>query len=482
MEGKITMITDRSRRRTKIVCTIGPATSSPEKLAALMRAGMDVARLNFSHGTQESHGATIAQIRELSKALEIPVGILQDLPGPKTRTIGPQGGPVELREGAKFILTTRDVPGSAKEVSVTLPTLPQDVRPGNQILLDDGRIELEVLECGEQDVETIVVTGGMLSASKGINVPNVTLSVSSLTERDIDFLHFGLEKGVDMVALSFVRSVDDIQRAREIIAATGRRPLLIAKLEKHEALDNLDQILAAVDGLMVARGDLGVEIPIEQVPLQQKRIIEAANHVGKPVITATQMLESMVSNPRPTRAEVTDVANAIFDGTDAVMLSGETAMGAYPIQAARMMDRVAREVEPKLPYAEMLQRKERDLESTTFDAISYAAVHTAQQLGAKLIVAFTSLGLTARQVAKYRPRVPILAATPDIDGWHRLTVTWGVTPFLVPQAASIEEMTLMAKSAALNTGMAESGDKIVILAGVPIGHPGSTNLLRVEIL
>lgn len=476
------MITDRSRRRTKIVCTIGPATSAPEKLTALMRAGMDVARLNFSHGTRESHGAMITQIRELSKTLEIPVGILQDLPGPKTRTIGPQGGPVELCEGAKFILTTRDVPGSAEEVSVTLPTLPQDVRPGNQILLDDGKIELEVVGCGERDVETVVVTGGMLSASKGINVPNVTLSVSSLTERDIDFLHFGLEMGVDMIALSFVRSVDDVRTAREIIARTDRRPLLIAKLEKHEALDNLAEILAAVDGLMVARGDLGVEIPIEQVPLQQKRIIAAANHVGKPVITATQMLESMMSNPRPTRAEVTDIANAIFDGTDAVMLSGETAAGEYPIQAARMMDRVAREVEPKLPYAEMLQRKERDLETTTFDAISYSAVHTAQQLGAKLIVAFTTLGPTARQVAKYRPHVPILAATPDVDGWHRLTLTWGITPLLVPEAASIEEMTDTAKEVALSTGMAEPGDKIVIVAGVPIGHPGSTNLLRVEVL
>ncbi len=476
------MITDRSRRRTKIVCTIGPATSSPDKLAALMRAGMDVARLNFSHGTRESHGAMIRQIRELSETLDIPVGILQDLPGPKTRTIGPQGGPVELREGATFILTTRDVPGSAEEVSVTLPTLPQDVRPGNQILLDDGKIELEVVACREQDVETIVVTGGMLSSAKGINVPNVTLSVSSMTERDIEFLHFGLEMGVDMVALSFVRSVEDVRTAREIIAKTERRPLLIAKLEKHEALDNLEEILAAVDGLMVARGDLGVEIPIEQVPMQQKRIIGAANHVGKPVITATQMLESMVSNPRPTRAEVTDVANAIFDGTDAVMLSGETAVGEYPIQAARMMDRVAREVEPQLPYMAMLQRKERDLESTTFDAISYAAVHTAHQLGAKLIVAFTSLGSTARQVAKYRPSVPILAATPDLDGWHRLTLTWGITPFLMSQAESIEEMATAAKEAALSTGMAEPGDRIVIVAGVPIGHPGRTNLLRVEVL
>jgi pyruvate kinase len=475
-------IAERTRRRTKIVCTIGPATSSPDKLAALMQAGMDVARLNFSHGTRESHAAMIETIRQVSSALAIPVGILQDLPGPKTRTIGPEDGPVELREGAKFVLTTRMVPGSAEEVSVTLPTLPQDVRPGNQILLDDGKIELTVVKVRDEDVETVVVTGGMLSRSKGINVPNVTLSVSSLTERDIDFLRFGLEAGVDFVALSFVRSVNDVRTARAIIEETDRRPLLIAKLEKHEAIDNLEEILAAVDGLMVARGDLGVEIPIEQVPLTQKRVIAEANRVGKPVITATQMLESMIGNPRPTRAEVTDVANAIFDGTDAVMLSGETAAGEYPIHAARMMDRIAREVEPALPYADMLQTKERFLESTTFDAISYDAVHTAEQLGAKLIVAFTSSGATARRVAKYRPRAPILAVTPDRASWHRLTLSWGLTPFLVPQAESIEQMAAEAKIAALSTGLAQAGDRIVIVAGVPIGHPGRTNLLRVETL
>jgi pyruvate kinase len=424
----------------------------------------------------------IANIRQVSSSLALPVGILQDLPGPKTRTVGPFNGAVELCEGARFVLTTRDVPGSAEEVCVTLPTLPQDVRPGNAILLDDGKIELKVVDCRDQDVETVVVTGGMLSASKGINVPNVTLSVSSLTERDIDYLRFGLEMGVDLIALSFVRSVADVRTARAIIEETDKRPLLIAKLEKHEAIDNLDEILTAVDGLMVARGDLGVEIPIEQVPLAQKKIIAAANHVGKPVITATQMLESMISNPRPTRAEVTDVANAIFDGTDAVMLSGETAAGEYPVQAVRMMDRVAREVEPELPYARMLQDKERDLEATTFDAISYDAVHAAAQLGAKLIVAFTSSGTTARRVAKYRPSVPILAITPDRASWHRLTLSWGITPFLVAQSESIEQMAAEAKMAALSTGMARPGDRIVIVAGVPIGFPGRTNLLRIETL
>jgi pyruvate kinase len=475
-------IIEQSRRRTKIVCTIGPATSSPEMLEALMRAGMNVARLNFSHGTVETHGAMIEQIRQSSSQLGLPIAILQDLPGPKTRTIGPVGGPVELVEGAKFILTTRDVPGSAEQVSVTLPSLPQDVHPGAAILLDDGKIELRVLRMTDQDVETVVITGGTLSASKGINVPGVTLSVSSLTERDIEYLRFGLKQGVDIVALSFVRSVRDVLTARQVIDESDQRPLLIAKLEKHEALDYLDEILDAVDGLMVARGDLGVEIPIEQVPLAQKRVISAANRAGKPVITATQMLESMISNPRPTRAEVTDVANAIFDGTDAVMLSGETASGAYPVQAVRMMDKVAREVEPALPYARMLLDREAFLEDKTFDAISFDAVHTAQQLQAAVIVAFTSSGTTAHRVAKYRPEAPILGITTDRATYHRLNLSWGIVPYLVPEYDSIEEMAAHAKSAAIGAGLARSGDRIVMVAGVPIGVVGRTNLLRVETL
>jgi pyruvate kinase len=475
-------IIEQSRRRTKIVCTIGPATNSPEMLEALMRAGMNVARLNFSHGTLDSHAAMIEQIRQSSTQLGLPIAILQDLPGPKTRTIGPVGGPVELEEGAKFILTTRDVPGSSEQVSVTLQSLPQDVYPGAAILLDDGNIELRVLRMTDQDVETVVITGGTLSASKGINVPGVTLSVSSLTERDIEYLRFGLDKGVDIVALSFVRSVSDVLTARQVIDESDQRPLLIAKLEKHEALDHLDEILDAVDGLMVARGDLGVEIPIEQVPLAQKRVISAANRAGKPVITATQMLESMISNPRPTRAEVTDVANAIFDGTDAVMLSGETASGAYPVQAVRMMDKVAREVEPALPYARMLLDREAFLEDKTFDAISFDAVHTAQQLQAAVIVAFTSSGTTAHRVAKYRPEAPILGITTDRATYHQLNLSWGVVPYLVPEYDSIEEMAAHAKSAAIGSGLARSGDRIVMVAGVPIGVVGRTNLLRVETL
>ena len=467
----------RTKRRTKIVCTIGPATGTPEMLEALMKAGMDVARLNFSHGTKESHGEVIERIRQISSALGQPVAILQDLPGPKTRTIGPKNAPIELKDGARFVLTTRDVPGNADEVSVTLRSLPQDVRPGNAVLLDDGKIELRVLRMTETDVETVVITGGPLGSSKGINVPNATLSVDSITDRDIDYLKFGLGMGVDLVALSFVRSVRDIHTARQIINESDKRPLLIAKLEKHEAIDNLDEILAASDGLMVARGDLGVEIPSERVPMVQKRVIAAANRAGKPVITATQMLESMISNPRPTRAEVTDVANAIIDGTDAVMLSGETASGAYPIQAVRMMDRVAREVEPMLDYS---RSREDILENTTYDAISFAAVHTAKQIDAALIVAFTSSGTTALRVAKYRPQAPILGVTPDAATWHRLSLSWGIIPYLVPQADTIEQMTIDAKTAALNTGLAGPGDRIVIVAGVPIGHPGRTNLLRVE--
>lgn len=478
----MSVITERTRRRTKIVCTIGPSSSSPQMIEALMRAGMDVARLNFSHGTKETHKEVIDRVRTIGSSLGVAVAILQDLPGPKTRTIGPRGGPVELAEGARFTLTAREVPGSVEEVSVTLQSLAQDVRPGDAILLDDGKIELRVLRTYGQDVETVVITGGSLSASKGINVPGVTLSVSSLTERDIDLLRFGLQEGVDIVALSFVRSIADVNTARKIINETERRPLLIAKLEKHEALDNLEEILEGVDGLMVARGDLGVEIPIEQVPVAQKRVIAAANRRGKPVITATQMLESMVENPRPTRAEVTDVANAIYDGTDAVMLSGETASGQYPVQAVRMMDRIAREVEPILPYDRMLHEKEASLEQFTFDAISFDAVRTANQLNAAVIVAFTATGATARRVSKYRPRVPVLAIASDQATWNRLALSWGVTPYLVPELSSIEEMTDEARLASLGSGLAKSGDRIVIVAGVPVGASGRTNLLRVETL
>jgi pyruvate kinase len=478
----MSVLAERTRRRTKIVCTIGPATESPEMLEGLVRAGMDVARLNFSHGTPESHAGVVAHLRRISGELGLSVAILQDLPGPKTRTIGPHDGPVELANGARFVLTTRAVPGSAAEVGVTLRSLPQDVGPGNAILLDDGKIELRVLDVTEQDVETVVITGGLLDASKGINVPGVTLSVSSLTERDVELLRFGLGLGVDLVALSFVRSVNDVNTARQIIGETDQRPMLIAKLEKHEACDNLEEILAAVDGLMVARGDLGVEIPLERVPLEQKRIIAAANRTGKPVITATQMLESMIVNPRPTRAEVADVANAIFDGTDAVMLSGETAAGAYPVQAARMMDRVARAVEPVLPYQRMLHDKESTLEPQTFDAISFDAVHTAHQLGAAAIVAFTQSGSTARRVAKYRPQVPILGITPDATTCNHLALSWGITPYLVAESDSIEAMTAEAKAGVLGTGLARAGERIVIVAGVPIGVPGKTNLLRVETL
>jgi len=478
----MSMIAEQTRRRTKIVCTIGPATNSPEMIEALIRAGMNVARLNFSHGTPEGHAVVIERIRTVSDRLGVAVAILQDLPGPKTRTIGPADGLIELRDGARFVLTTREVPGNNEEVAVTLRSLPQDVRPGDAILLDDGKIELRVLKTVDQDVETVVITGGPLGSSKGLNVPGVTLSVSSLTERDIEYLRFGLENDVDLVALSFVRSVNDVNTARQIILESGKSPLLIAKLEKHEATTNLDEILEAADGLMVARGDLGVEIPLERVPVEQKRIIAAANRVGKPVITATQMLESMVTNPRPTRAEVTDVANAIFDGTDAVMLSGETATGAYPVQAVRMMDRVAREVEPILPYSRMLLDKESALEPHTFDAISFDAVHTAQQLGAVAIIAFTQSGSTARRVAKYRPRAPILGITPERSTWCRLALSWGVTPHLVPGSDSIEEMTAEAKGAALSSGLARAGDRIVIVAGVPVGVPGRTNLLRVETL
>ncbi|MBI3965928.1 MAG: pyruvate kinase, partial [Chloroflexi bacterium] len=364
--------TSRWKRRTKIVCTLGPASSSPEVIERLIVAGMDVARLNFSHGTREQHRQTTQILRDVSQRLGVPIAILQDLPGPKIR-LGPiEHGHVRLHDGDRFVLTTHQVPGSATEVSVPLPNLPRDLVPGNIVLLDDGKIELEVTETTDAEVVTKVVVGGLLYAHKGLNVPKVTLDVPGLTDRDFQFLHFGAELGVDYVALSFVRTGADLQRAREVLHSVGSTAPLIAKIEKHEALNALEEVLAAADGLMVARGDLGLETPLEEVPLVQKRLIRACNHAGKPVITATQMLESMISNVRPTRAEVADAVNAILDGTDALMLSAETAIGEYPVEACRMLARVARSTEREFPRGCILEPNEHQMVAETPDAISFA--------------------------------------------------------------------------------------------------------------
>ncbi len=467
-------------RRTKIVCTIGPSSSSAETIGEMLNAGMDVARINFSHGSHREHAILIRTLRRVARQAGFPLAIMQDLPGPKNRTGKLKDGVIELKDGASFVLTTRQLLGNERIVSVGLPELPRKVKPGNAVYLDDGAIKLEVVDTTDTEVTCIVVSGGKLGEEKGINVPGVDWGVPAITDEDWGHLCFGVEYGVDFVALSFIKEAADVRKVKEFLRQGNTVPAVIAKIERQEALDNLDQILQAADGAMIARGDLGIEIPLPKVPITQKEIIKKCNRLGKPVIVATQMLESMVSSPRPTRAEVTDVANAIFDGADAVMLSEETAIGDYPVESVAMMAQIALEAEAALPYEEVLLSKGRDVQPKTDDAISYAACHTAHQLGAAAIVAFTSSGSTARRVSKYRPRAPILAITPNRSTQHQLSLSWGVRAFHFPEPSRLTALFSRGTRLAKRTGVAGKDDIVVITGGVPIGVPGSTNLLKVE--
>jgi pyruvate kinase len=468
------------RQKTKIVCTIGPATGSSSSIEKLIKAGMNVARLNFSHGTYEEHAGYIRNIRKAASKLNTPVAILQDIAGPKIRTGQLTKKEIQLKEGAAFTLTKLKVSGDEHSVSLNLPELVDNLKRGDVVFLDDGAIKLEVAETSRNAVKCRVIVGGVLGWEKGVNVPGVRLNIPSSTEKDFNDLLFGIKQEVDFVALSFVREASDILRVRKFLREKRADVPLIAKIEKWEACEHLDKILAASDGLMVARGDLGVEIPIERVPLEQKEIIKKCNHAGKPVITATQMLQSMIESPHPTRAEVTDIANSIFDGTDAIMLSGETAVGRYPVEAVQVMMKIALTIEAALPYSKMLLEKGADLEPQTDDAISYAACHTAHQLGAAAIVAFTTSGSTARRVAKYRPGIPILSATPSSKQRRRLLLSWGVYPFEVTKPFDVAGLLAQGVRLSLETGVARKGDLIVITAGIPIGMAGTTNLLKVE--
>ncbi len=467
-------------RRTKIVCTIGPSTSSSPVIEELLHTGMDIARINFSHGTHKEHASYIKTLRQTAKKAGLPLAIMQDLPGPKNRTGKLKSGSIELEENADFTLTTREILGDKKRVSVGLPYLPSIAKPGGMIFLADGAIELRVTDISDTDVTCRVITGGILGEDKGINLPGVSWDTPTITEEDWNHLLFGLKHDVDFVALSFTREAKDILMVRKFLQKNKKSPAIIAKIERREALDNLDEILAAADGAMVARGDLGIEIPIQKVPIAQREIIQKCNHLGKPVIVATQMLESMVNAPRPTRAEVSDVANAIFNGTDAIMLSEETAIGSYPVEAVSMMVQTALEAEATLPYEEILTNRGKDLQPETDDAISYAACHTAHQLGAAAIIAFTSSGSTARRVAKYRPRVPIIAITPSQATQRQLSLSWGVRAFQISEPSKIAVLFTRGARVAKRTGLAQEGELVVITGGVPIGVPGSTNLLKVE--
>jgi pyruvate kinase len=467
-------------RKTKIVCTIGPASGSDQMIEKLASAGMNVARLNFSHGTYEEHATHIETIRRVSSKLSLQLAILQDLPGPKIRIGELKKETVWLKEDNDFTLTNKQVVGDDHIASVSLPSLPKDVNPGDIIFLNDGAIKLEVVSTTNSEVRSKIVVGGILAPRRGVNIPGVRLDIPSITDEDLSHLLFGLEHGVDFVALSFVREVDDVLQVRQFLQAKGADVPLIAKIEKHEAVGNIDEIIAEADGIMVARGDLGVEIPLKRVPLVQKEIISKCNRVGKPVIVATQMLQSMIHSPYPTRAEVSDVANAILDGTDAVMLSGETAIGKYPEEATLMMRQIAIETEMALPYHRILSEKTETVIPQTDDAISYAACHIAEQLGAVGIIAYTSSGSTAQRVAKYRPKAPILAIAPKDSVRKKLALYWGVYPYQVPEYASIEEMFEQGAQLAIRLGLARRGDLVVVTAGVPLRVPGSTNMLKVQ--
>ncbi len=471
-------------RRTKIVCTIGPASRSPEALRLLVEAGMDVARLNFSHGGHEAHAEVIRGLRAIAQETGRPIAILQDLSGPKIRVgeIAAEGG-VVLNPGEEITLTQREAPGTGGEIHLPVPEIMEAVHPSTHLMLDDGLLELEVLAVRSDALRCRVIVGGVLTSHKGVNVPGISLPIAAVTDKDLDDLRFGIAQGVDFVAASFVRSASDIAVLRGVCEAARAKIPLIAKVEKHEAVSNIDEIMAAVDGIMVARGDLGVEVPIHEVPVIQKMLIAKANRAGKPVITATQMLDSMIRNPRPTRAEVTDVANAIYDGTDAVMLSGETAVGSHPLEAVRMMSRIALHTEAALDYDHILEERARqtDLSNhSTTQAIGQATCEIARDLRCKAILTATASGRTAQVVSRFRPRAPIVAATNDARTFRRLALVWGVHPVLVPIAADSDGMMQACLDAGCASGILSDGDAVVLTGGVPVGRPGSTNFVKVH--
>ncbi|MGQ9512152.1 pyruvate kinase [Thermodesulfitimonas sp.] len=469
-------------RHTKIVCTIGPASEDPAVIEAMLRSGMNVARINMSHGTQEEHRRRLRVLRAVATKLGQNLGILLDIRGPRIRIGDFEAGSFRLEAGEEVELIPKDFKGTRRRIPVNYEGLARDVKPGNIILVADGLVSLRVLNTTAEGVLCRVEIGGEVSARKGVNLPGVKVNLPSLTEKDIADIRFGIAEEVDFIALSFVRRAEDVLAARRLLEEAGADIALIAKIENWEGLENLGAILKVADGVMVARGDLGLEIPTEEVPLAQKRIIEEANAVGKPVITATQMLESMIHNSRPTRAEASDVANAIFDGTDAVMLSGETAIGRYPVEAVAVMARIAARTEEALPYSEFLRRQQAAAKHSVTDAISFATCTAAEDLGAAAIITATQTGYTARMVAKYRPRPPVVAVTPHERVVRRLSLVWGVLPLLVEPTESTDQMIKAAVEAAVTAGYVRAGDLVVITAGVPVGVHGTTNLLKVHMV
>ena len=470
-------------RKTKIICTMGPATDNIEVLRAMARAGMNVARFNFSHGSHEEHKQRIDRVKAVREEYNLPIALLLDTKGPEIRTGDMQDGKIFLKKGEQIRLTPRACLGTPSKISITYPDLYQDVQAGTSILIDDGLIELRVEQTQEQDILCRVLNDGAVSNHKGINVPDVHLSIPYLSDKDKSDIQFGIEQGVDFIAASFVRTADDVQQLRMLLDENGGAHInIIAKIENQQGVENIDGIVSLADGVMIARGDMGVEIPAEDVPPIQKMLIKKVASAGKQVITATQMLDSMMKNPRPTRAEVTDVANAIYDGTGAIMLSGETAAGLYPVEAVTMMARIAERTENDIDYRKRFFVRTRKANPDITDAICHATCTTAYDLNARDIVTVTKSGRSARMVARYRPSCGIIGCTPPKRVWYQLNLAWGVTPVLLSETDDVFDLFDSALETAKNQGLMQSGDLAVITSGVPIGVSGTTNMIRVQVV
>jgi pyruvate kinase len=467
-------------RRTKIVCTLGPSTSSPPVIENLIKAGMNVARLNLSHGSLKEHSIYIKEVRQLDKHLQTNTAILIDLPGPKYRIGNMNVFPQVLKAGSIVILSANDISGDEKTIPINFGNLHRDVKIGSPVLIDDGAIRLKVVDINNFEVTCKVIVGGLLTPGRGVVLPGVRGSEPFLTAQLKEYIDFAIKQQPDYLALSFVSCPDDIEQVRDILKLNGSDIPLISKIERKDAVKNFNRILSVSDGIMVARGDMGVEIPLKKVPLVQKEIIRKCNIAGKAVITATQMLESMINASSPTRAEVTDVANAIMDGTDAVMLSAETSIGKYPVQAVKMMNDIAEETENNLPYKKLLYEKGGRLERKTDELISFSACYTAFWVKASAIVAYTQSGSTARRVSKYRSQIPVLAITPDRVIAGRLVLYWGIYAFQIDKPQNIDELFTKGSDLARDLGIAKSGDLIIVTGGIPLGKSGSTNMLKVQ--
>ena len=467
-------------RKTKIVCTLGPATDREGVLRQMLQAGMNVARFNFSHGSYDEHQRRLDQLVALREELHLPVAAMLDTKGPEVRLRSFQNGPVQLKTGQSFTLTTDDVPGDESRCSITYAQLPQDVKPGNTILLDDGLVRLTVLETTEREIRCRVENDGVMKDKKGVNVPGVSLSMPYMSQRDREDILFGIRQGFDFIAASFVRSAADIREIRHILDKNHSRIRIIAKIENQEGVSNLADILSVADGIMVARGDMGVEIDFTEIPAIQKSIIAQCVAAGKPVITATQMLDSMIENPRPTRAEITDVANAIYDGTSAIMLSGETAAGKYPVEAVQTMDAIARRTESDINHVKrMTQMAGGRNRLSVAAATAHAACTTAEDIGADAILTVSQRGITAQMVSRFRPAATVVALLLDPQVQRQMALYWGLVPITMPRASSTDQLVDLAIQSAQEAGLVKHGDLVVVTAGVPVGISGTTNMIRI---